>query len=114
VTPAVLPSQPLSKAEEAVIRIFESSTRSVVNIFDLSLQGRAPQTQAADAPEGNGSGIVWDAEGHIVTNYHVLANILKSLGPSALQKKDVKVRTHRCAKHVEREAALGSRVRTRR
>ena len=21
-------------------------------------------------PEGNGSGVVWDEEGHIVTNYH--------------------------------------------
>lgn len=21
-------------------------------------------------PEGNGSGVVWDGQGHIVTNYH--------------------------------------------
>lgn len=24
----------------------------------------------SQVPEGNGSGIVWDGEGHIVTNYH--------------------------------------------
>lgn len=26
------------------------------------------------------TGIVWDTDGHIVTNYHVLANVLKGLG----------------------------------
>jgi S1-C subfamily serine protease len=27
-------------------------------------------------PEGNGSGFIWDAEGHIVTNYHVIGSSL--------------------------------------
>ena len=31
-------------------------------------------------PEGNGTGIVWDAEGDIVTNYHVLAGVLNAAG----------------------------------
>jgi hypothetical protein len=36
-------------------------------------QGRPASAIAeADVPEGNGSGIVWDASGHIVTNFHVL------------------------------------------
>lgn len=30
-----------------------------------------------DVPEGNGTGIVWDSRGHVVTNYHVLANVLQ-------------------------------------
>lgn len=25
-----------------------------------------------DVPKGSGSGFVWDSEGHIVTNYHVV------------------------------------------
>lgn len=29
-------------------------------------------------PEGNGTGIVWDTEGDIVTNYHVLAGVLNA------------------------------------
>lgn len=45
-----------------------------------------------DVPEGNGSGFVWSTEGHIVTNYHVLANIITSVGPNALKRKDLKVR----------------------
>ncbi|RZC56618.1 hypothetical protein C5167_015476 [Papaver somniferum] len=27
-------------------------------------------------PEGNGSGVIWDEQGHIVTNYHVVGNAL--------------------------------------
>lgn len=33
-----------------------------------------------EAPEGNGSGVVWDADGHVVTNYHVLASSMAKLG----------------------------------
>uniref|UniRef100_A0A0E0DF29 PDZ domain-containing protein n=1 Tax=Oryza meridionalis TaxID=40149 RepID=A0A0E0DF29_9ORYZ len=29
-----------------------------------------------EIPEGNGSGVVWDDSGHIVTNYHVVGNAL--------------------------------------
>lgn len=38
-----------------------------------------------DAPEGNGTGFVYDTQGHIVTNYHVLGNVLRGLGPNAKQ-----------------------------
>ncbi|XP_034920790.1 protease Do-like 8, chloroplastic isoform X2 [Populus alba] len=34
-----------------------------------------------EIPEGNGSGVVWDEQGHIVTNYHVIGNAL-SRNPS--------------------------------
>ena len=38
-----------------------------------------------DTPEGNGTGFVWDSEGHVVTNFHVLASALKGLRPNQLQ-----------------------------
>ena len=38
-----------------------------------------------DTPEGNGTGFVWDSQGHVVTNFHVLASALKGLKPNQLQ-----------------------------
>lgn len=93
VTPKIEPRGPLREAEQAIIDVFDSATRSVVNIFDLSLQGRNPQVQVADVPEGNGSGFIWNTEGYIVTNYHVLANILNNVSPTTLSKKDFKARS---------------------
>jgi S1-C subfamily serine protease len=90
-TPEIARAAPLRDAELAIIRVFEQNTRSVANIFDLSLQGRAAQVQAVDVPEGNGSGFVWSQDGYIVTNYHVLGNILQGLGPNVKNRKDVKV-----------------------
>lgn len=57
-------------------------------VYDADLQG--PQRLAlAEQPEGNGTGFVWDQDGHIVTNFHVLAGALQSLGgtkPNGSQK----------------------------
>lgn len=36
-----------------------------------------------EVPQGSGSGFVWDKQGHIVTNYHVIrgASDLRFVGP---------------------------------
>jgi hypothetical protein len=65
VTPPVAPSGPLSPREEAVIRIFETSAPAVVNIVDVSLPVGGRFIPEADVPEGNGTGIVWDQQGHV-------------------------------------------------
>lgn len=52
------------------MQLFERSTFSVANIFDVTLRPQANMTGSVEVPEGNGSGIVWDTDGHIVTNYH--------------------------------------------
>ncbi|KAL6763834.1 trypsin-like cysteine/serine peptidase domain-containing protein [Haematococcus lacustris] len=78
-TPPIIPPQPLTDRELQVIEVFNTNTYSVVNVFDNTLQGRSLAVAEADVPEGNGSGVVWDKLGHIVTNYHVLGNVLKSV-----------------------------------
>ena len=56
--------------ESQVITVYDAASPSVVNITNRSTVydrffGAAPQ-------EGTGSGFVYDGEGHIVTNYHVI------------------------------------------
>lgn len=58
------------------MEIFERNTYSVVNIFDVTLRPQLNMTGMIEVPEGNGSGVVWDEQGHIVTNYHVIGNAL--------------------------------------
>ncbi|KAG6536235.1 hypothetical protein ZIOFF_001286 [Zingiber officinale] len=75
-------SGPLFPSEERTVEIFEKNTYSVVNIFDVTLRPRLNATGSIEVPEGNGSGVVWDNNGHIVTNYHVVGNALsRSPGP---------------------------------
>lgn len=76
VTPPTFPSGALSPSEERIVQLFEKNTYSVVNIFDVTLRPRLNVGGAVEIPEGNGSGVVWDGEGHIVTNYHVIGNSL--------------------------------------
>ncbi|KAK3413376.1 hypothetical protein EUGRSUZ_I01939 [Eucalyptus grandis] len=76
VTPPVFPSGSLFPAEERIANLFEINTFSVVNIFDVTLRPQLNITGAVEIPEGNGSGVVWDEQGHIVTNYHVIGSAL--------------------------------------
>ncbi|XP_068638755.1 protease Do-like 8, chloroplastic isoform X2 [Aristolochia californica] len=81
VTPPVFPSGTLFPSEERIVKLFEKNTYSVVNIFDVTLRPQLNVTGVVEVPEGNGSGVVWDEQGHIVTNYHVIGNAL-SRNPS--------------------------------
>ncbi|KAG0582626.1 hypothetical protein KC19_3G073600 [Ceratodon purpureus] len=76
VTPSVTPAGTLPPAEERTVELFERNTYSVVNIFDVTLRPQVNMTGSVEVPEGNGSGFIWDEEGHIVTNYHVIGSSL--------------------------------------
>lgn len=65
----------LDREEQANVNVFRQSSPSVVNI---STQ-RAVLAKRGDVtlnigrlPSGTGSGFLWDTEGHVVTNYHVV------------------------------------------
>lgn len=57
------PRAKLWDVEQAIVDIASRASKSVVHIYSLG-QGSA----------GTGSGFVWDDEGRIVTNFHVVAN----------------------------------------
>jgi S1-C subfamily serine protease len=76
--------------ESQVIAVYDAASPSVVNITNRSTVydrffGAAPQ-------EGTGSGFVYDTEGHIVTNYHVIEGadeILVTLADGQVYKAEV-------------------------
>ncbi|MBI5596897.1 MAG: trypsin-like peptidase domain-containing protein [Elusimicrobia bacterium] len=68
----VTPRGPLSADERAVIDLFRGAVDSVVYITNLGVARDAFSYDLAEYPQGTGSGFVWDDEGHIVTNFHVI------------------------------------------
>jgi S1-C subfamily serine protease len=61
----------LTESEQTNIRIYEENSVSVVHITTLVQQADFGRTTV---PSGTGSGFIWDDEGHVVTNYHVIQN----------------------------------------
>lgn len=63
----------LADDEQATIEIFQSASPSVVHITTTVMRQGA-RMRALEIPEGTGTGFLWDAKGHVVTNYHVIRN----------------------------------------
>lgn len=61
-----------SNQEEATIELFERSAPSVVFITTTSLRQNSWSTDIYEIPQGSGTGFMWDEDGHIVTNFHVI------------------------------------------
>jgi S1-C subfamily serine protease len=62
----------LAADEQATIEIFKRANPSVVFITTLSRYVNPWTRNVREVPQGNGSGFVWDAHGHVVTNWHVI------------------------------------------
>jgi 2-alkenal reductase len=67
---AVTPRGPLLPAEQAVVELFQNAAPSVAYITTEILQPTGFFTSTV--AKGAGSGFVWDADGHVVTNNHVV------------------------------------------
>ncbi|XP_030544697.2 protease Do-like 1, chloroplastic [Rhodamnia argentea] len=68
----VTPQRKLQTDELATVRLFQDNTPSVVYITNLAVKQDAFTLDVLEVPQGSGSGFVWDKEGHVVTNYHVI------------------------------------------
>lgn len=62
----------LTEAERRDIAVFRKVSPSVVNVSTTALQRDFFSLNVFEMPQGTGSGFVWDREGHIVTNFHVI------------------------------------------
>jgi S1-C subfamily serine protease len=70
---AAVPRGELLAEERATIDLFERAKRSVVHITTTERVVDVWTRNVHSIPRGTGSGFVWDADGSIVTNYHVVA-----------------------------------------
>ena len=61
----------LAADEKATIALFKEASPSVVFITSLA-RPRFGFFEMGDVPQGEGTGFIWDADGHIVTNFHVI------------------------------------------
>lgn len=64
-------SKSLLPAEERVIDIYKENVPSVVNVANIKFADSFFYGKV-EVPQGTGTGFVWDDEGHIVTNFHVV------------------------------------------
>ena len=69
---AVTPRGALAADELANVDLFRKTSSSVVHITSLGVQRDMFSMNVQQVPRGTGTGFVWDGEGHIVTNYHVI------------------------------------------
>ncbi len=68
----VSPITHITDVEAATIKLFEEVSPSVVFIRTSKVQRNYWNRNELQIPSGSGSGFIWDEEGHIVTNYHVI------------------------------------------
>jgi S1-C subfamily serine protease len=63
----------LAEVEQMNIQIYEHVSPCVVQVTSLAQRGSGLfGLDVQQVPEGVGSGYIWDTQGHVVTNYHVV------------------------------------------
>src|SRR5437773_766750 len=62
----------LAADEKATIDLFRTAAPSVVYITSIAMQRDFFSLNVQEIPKGTGSGFVWDSNGHVVTNFHVI------------------------------------------
>jgi S1-C subfamily serine protease len=60
--------------ERNTIAVFKKTAKACVFVTQRQVVMDFFGGAAHDVPAGSGSGFIWDAEGHVVTNFHVVAN----------------------------------------
>jgi S1-C subfamily serine protease len=109
----------LAADELNTIDIFRSNSPSVVYVTSIALRRGFFSMNAVEIPQGTGSGFVWDHQGRIVTNYHVISDASrvqvtmadnstwKAVLVGAVPDKDIAVLQIDAPSHQLRPIAIG-------
>ena len=71
-TPPRVGRSDLTDDEQHTVGLFRQAAPSVVYITRITIQHHPLNLNANAIPSGTGSGFVWDDDGHVVTNFHVI------------------------------------------
>ncbi|WP_018044780.1 trypsin-like peptidase domain-containing protein [Methylobacterium sp. 88A] len=88
----------LAPSETSTATLFERASPSVVHVFaQAAAQGRSLMSPDSEEGEGGngaqtGTGFVWDAAGHVVTNNHVVAGAAQRGGSVSVRLSSGEVR----------------------
>lgn len=64
----------LAADEQNTIDIFRNSAPSVVYITSIAVRRNLFNLNVYEIPQGTGSGFIWDKQGRVVTNFHVISD----------------------------------------
>ncbi|OGQ99454.1 MAG: 2-alkenal reductase [Deltaproteobacteria bacterium RIFOXYD12_FULL_55_16] len=62
----------LAADEQSTIALFRSASPAVVFITNIEVRRNLFTLNIHEIPQGTGSGFIWDKQGRVVTNYHVI------------------------------------------
>ena len=68
----IAPRNGFLPGEQATMDLFTATSPSVVNIKSVTVRRDLFSMNLYKIPAGTGSGFIWDEEGHVVTNFHVI------------------------------------------
>jgi S1-C subfamily serine protease len=68
----IAPRTDLTETERTTIKLFQTVSPSVVSVFARTNPRNLLKPGQEESDVQTGTGIVWDAAGHVITNYHVI------------------------------------------
>jgi S1-C subfamily serine protease len=86
----VAPVTQVLNSETATIKLFETAKPSVCFITTLQVRQDFFNRNVEEVPSGTGSGFVWDKQGHIITNFHVIQGVIENGNKARVTLSDKK------------------------